>query len=70
LSTIIGSLKSASSRLINALRGTPGEPVWQRGFYDHVVRNEDDLARIRDYILTNPLRWSFDEENPAAAQRA
>jgi len=70
LSTIVGSFKSASSRLINTLRGTPGAPLWQRGFYDHVVRNDDDLARIREYIATNPLRWSLDEENPAATQGA
>ena len=65
LSAIVGSFKSASSRRINQLRGTPGTPVWQRGFYDHVIRNDEDLARIREYIATNPLRWSLDEENPS-----
>jgi REP element-mobilizing transposase RayT len=66
LSEIIRAFKSFSARRINALRGTPGLPVWQRGFYDHVIRNDEDLARIRQYIITNPLRWSLDEENPHA----
>ena len=66
LSEIIRAFKSFSARRINALRGSPGIPVWQRGFYDHVIRNDDDLARIREYIVTNPLRWSLDEENPSA----
>jgi REP element-mobilizing transposase RayT len=32
--------------------------LWQRGFYDHVVRDEQDLRRIREYIATNPIRWA------------
>jgi REP element-mobilizing transposase RayT len=39
--------------------------LWQRGFYDHIVRDEADLDRIRRYIDENPLRWALDEENPA-----
>jgi REP-associated tyrosine transposase len=38
--------------------------VWQRNYYDHIVRNEAELNRIRDYILHNPLQWQFDRENP------
>ncbi len=41
-------------------RGT----LWQRSYYDHVIRNDSSLQRIRDYIVTNPLRWSLDRENP------
>jgi REP element-mobilizing transposase RayT len=37
--------------------------VWQRGFYDHIVRNDEELSIIRDYIQTNPLRWEKDPEN-------
>ena len=40
--------------------------LWQRNYYEHIVRNEESLNRIRDYILNNPARWSFDRENPAA----
>ncbi len=69
LSEIVRAFKSFSARRINALHGTLGARVWQRGFYDHVIRNEDDLARIREYIAMNPLRWSLDEENPAYSPR-
>jgi REP element-mobilizing transposase RayT len=40
--------------------------VWQRGYYEHVVRDDADLNRIRQYIIDNPTRWSEDEENPDA----
>lgn len=39
--------------------------LWQRSYYDHVVRNDDDLNRIREYIALNPMRWELDEENPS-----
>jgi putative transposase len=38
--------------------------VWQRGYYEHVVRNEAELRAIREYILANPARWDEDENNP------
>ena len=38
--------------------------VWQRNYYEHVIRDEPDLARVRRYIDENPLRWAFDDENP------
>jgi putative endonuclease len=40
--------------------------LWQRSFYDHVIRNNEALNRIREYIQTNPQRWNFDRENPRA----
>ncbi len=61
---IIGSFKSATARHINEFRGTPGVPVWQRNYYEHVIRNEESLNRIRQYILANPLCWHTDRENP------
>ncbi len=39
--------------------------IWQRNYYDHVMRNEDELNRIREYIINNPLKWTEDENNPA-----
>ena len=65
LASIAGSLKSAATRRINQLRGTPGAPVWQRNYYEHIIRDEAALNRIRAYIQTNPQRWHFDVENPA-----
>ena len=40
--------------------------LWQRSYYEHVIRNADSLNRIRQYIIDNPVRWEFDRENPAA----
>ena len=40
--------------------------LWQRNYYEHIVRDEESLNRIRRYILDNPARWTFDRENPAA----
>lgn len=54
LPMIIGRFKQNTSKQINILRGTPGLPVWQRCYYDHVVRDEDSLSRIRRYIIANP----------------
>ena len=64
LSTFIAGFKSAVSRRINDLRGTPYAPVWQRNYYEHVIRNENDLNEIREYIVNNPLKWDLDRENP------
>jgi len=62
--TIIRSFKSAATKRINRLRGIPGCPVWQGRFHDHIIRNDADLHRIREYIETNPAKWASDEENP------
>jgi REP element-mobilizing transposase RayT len=52
---IVG-FKSAATERINALRGTPSAPVWQRNYYEHIIRDEKSLNRIRQYIAENPLR--------------
>ena len=39
--------------------------LWQRNYYDHVIRDDDSLNRIRQYIIDNPARWASDRENPA-----
>lgn len=62
--TIIRAFKSATTRRINEWRGTPGARVWQRNYWEHIVRNEKALERIRRYIMTNPARWQMDRENP------
>lgn len=59
---VVGSYKSAVARQINIARQTPGAPVWQRNYYEHIVRTDEALARIRDYILNNPARWWADHE--------
>jgi REP element-mobilizing transposase RayT len=65
LFVIIRTFKSAVTKRINNLRGTPGAPVWQEDYYEHVIRDEEDLSRIRQYILDNPLKWAEDPDNPA-----
>ncbi len=64
LGAIIAGFKSAVTRRINNMRGTPGTPVWQRNYYEHIVRDENELNRIREYINNNPLQWALDRENP------
>ncbi len=48
------------------MRGTPGVPVWQRNYYEHIIRTERALHAIRQYIRANPLRWYLDHHNPNA----
>lgn len=64
LPVIVGSFKSAVTRQINLVRGTPGKEVWQRNYYEHIIRNPDELNRIREYIINNPLKWHLDRDNP------
>lgn len=57
LPEIIRAFKSFSARSINAARHSPGTPVWQRDYYEHIIRNMDEWGRIRNYILANPEKW-------------
>ena len=69
LPTIVRYFKSAVTRRINDLRGTSYTPVWQRNYYEHVIRNEDDLNEIREYIANNPVKWGLDSDNPSNSGR-
>jgi REP element-mobilizing transposase RayT len=62
---IVQNAKSISARRINLLRGTPRAPVWQRGYFEHVVRSMRELDRLRAYIDSNPLRRALDREIPS-----
>ncbi len=62
--TIVRLFKSATTRRINQRRGTRGIPVWQRNDYEHIIRNDKSMNRIRQYIAENPSRWHPDRENP------
>ena len=61
---IVRALKSFSSRRINQILDSPGAPVWQRNYYEHIIRNDGEHQAIQGYILNNPLNWDLDEENP------
>ena len=67
LPEVVRAFKTFSARRINALRGTPGVAVWQRNYYEHVVRDERALDAIRQYVADNPARWVWDRYNPQAA---
>lgn len=64
LPTIIRAFKSAVTNRIDTLRASPNNKIWQRNYYEHVIRNEKSLNRIREYILNNPQTWESDRENP------
>ena len=62
LSSIIRGFKSATTKRIHRARY---DFSWQSRFYDHIIRNERSLMKIREYIINNPLKWEIDKENPA-----
>ena len=62
--TIVKLFKSTVTKQINELRNTPGQPVWQLNYFERVIRDEDELNRIREYIRYNPLKWDEDRDNP------
>jgi len=75
--TIVRLFKSTTTKQINQLRRdtlqrvsttpmqrvstTPMQPLWQRNYYEHIIRNEIELNRIRQYIIDNPKKWKTDE---------
>jgi putative transposase len=64
VSAIVGQFKSRVTKEINLSRGSSPGSFWQRNYYEHLVRDEEDLNRIREYIQDNPRRWQEDENNP------
>lgn len=62
--SIIRGFKGASANRINQARNSPRQAVWRRNYYEHIIRNERSLNRIREYIRENPRHWPFDPENP------
>ena len=63
ISKVVGYFKRNSAKQINTIRNTTGIPVWQRNYYEHIIRNENNLNKIREYIHNNPTRWHLDSEN-------
>jgi putative transposase len=60
LGQIMAYFKYGTTKQINLIRNSPGTRFWQRNFYEHVIRNESDLYRIREYIINNPAKWEND----------
>lgn len=69
LGRLIGAFKTVSTKQVNLAQNTPKQPLWQRNYYEHIIRNEADLDRAREYIMNNPLRWETDGENPRAHRK-
>ena len=59
LSKLIGYIKMNASRAIRQHLGDAA--VWQRGYHDHVIRNQEDYVALAEYIQTNPIRWTLDK---------
>jgi REP element-mobilizing transposase RayT len=64
LGSLVGGFKAAVTKRINQLRDTPQAPVWQRSYYDRIIRDVKSLNLARHYIEHNPVRWAEDQENP------
>jgi len=61
---LIGAFKTVSTKRINELRGTSGTTVWQRNYFERVIRNDNEMHHLREYIVNNPAQWDLDRENP------
>lgn len=59
---IVRGFKASVTKKINILRDVYRQTVWQRNYFEHVIRNEYDLMRIREYIINNPANWETDSE--------
>jgi REP-associated tyrosine transposase len=63
LSKVIGKLKMQTAKEINIHGNSIGSRVWQRGYYDHIIRNQQDLNNEKQYIINNPKNWESDDNN-------
>ena len=69
LGSLVGAFKTVSSKKINQMRGTSGETVWQRNYYEHVLRSENELESIRSYVSLQPAGLAVRSGKPARAGR-
>ena len=69
LGRLVAAFKTVATKQLNLVQGTPGQLLWQRNFYERVIRNDDEMDRVREYIIGNPMQWGIDAENPDAADR-
>ena len=61
IGNIICAHKSITTKLSNKKDNFPGRVIWQRNYYDHIIRDEHELQRIREYIIYNPAKWKDDK---------
>lgn len=60
LSRIIGKFEMIAAKEINTIRNATGSSVWQRNYFEHIIRDDKDLDNVREYIINNPLKWRDD----------
>jgi putative transposase len=61
LGAIVRGFKSSATKRLREISGNSDLKIWQRNYYEHIIRNEIDLQNIRQYITLNPLKWEIDE---------
>lgn len=64
LGRLIGAFKTITTKQVNLLRETLGYPLWQRNYYERIIRNEGELNAYRRYIAANSAHWPLDREHP------
>ena len=64
LGKIMAYFKYQSTKHINRHHNTPGTRIWQRNYHDHIIRDDPDLQRLRQYIQDNPMKWELDQLHP------
>jgi REP element-mobilizing transposase RayT len=64
LGAIMAQFKSRATKRIWKIPEFKETPIWQRNYYEHIIRDETDLQNKTDYINANPLLWDEDDENP------
>lgn len=64
LGQIVAYYKYQTTKIINQIDYTPKNRVWQRNYYDRIIRHQNSLRLIQKYIIANPIRWDKDPENP------
>ena len=69
LSEIVRQFKTFSTKRINQINNTSGTPIWQRNYYDRIIRNDASLRGVRQYIQDNPVNWEDDVENMNRVRR-
>ena len=69
LGRLVGAFKTVTTKRFNKARRTPGRRLWQRNFYEHVIRGDEGLKHAREYIASNPMHWHRDAENPSYRRR-
>ncbi len=65
LGMVVRGYKARCTHAINAMRKTVGTPVWQRNYYERILRYDRELSSAREYIFNNPAQWDTDKNNPS-----